>query len=128
MEPNRLMTNELALRALAIIAHALHRPTIDELVRLLGHDRDQLKAILEELSFLTIDDRTSEISFESDVFCKFATTKLRDRREQVIELIIHDLTSRPESNVTVSHLPLYFEQRGKLKEVSIVLYPIISQE
>ena len=67
--------------------------------------------MLSELLFLTIDDRTSEISFESDAFCKFATTELRDRREQVIDLIIDELTSRPESDVTVSHLPLYFEQR-----------------
>ena len=122
-EWNQVLNDELALRALAIIAHALHRPTIDELVRLLGHDSDRVKAMLAELSFLTIDDRTSEISFESDAFCKFATTKLRDRREQVIDLIIDELTSRPESDVTVSHLPLYFEQRGKLKEVLECLSP-----
>jgi hypothetical protein len=122
-EWKQVLNDELALQVLAIIAHALHRPTVEELTRLIGQDKDRVLAALEGISFLTIDNRTSEVSFESDAFCKFSTSKLRDRREQIIDLIIDDLTARPESEVAVSDLPVYFEQRGKLKEVLECLSP-----
>ena len=122
-EWNQVPNDKLVLQALAIIVHALHRPTIEELMRLLGQDKERVEAILAGISFITTDDRRAEVSFESDAFCKFATTKLRDQREQVIDLIIADLMARPESEITVSHLPVYFEQRGKLKEVLACLSP-----
>ena len=122
-EWNQILSNEIALKALAIVTHALHRPTVEELSRLLGHDRIQVKSILESLSFLTIDNRTSDVSFESDAFRKFAITKLQDRREQILDMIINDLVARPESVVSLSHLPSYFEQKGKLKEVLECLSP-----
>jgi hypothetical protein len=122
-EWNQVPHDELAMQALAIIAHALHRPTVEDLARLLGQDKDRVEAMLAAIAFLTIDHHTSEISFESDAFCKLATTKLRDQRERVIDLTIDDLIAGPESEATVSHLPLYFEQRGKLKEVLECLSP-----
>jgi hypothetical protein len=122
-EWKQVLNNGLALQALAIIAHALHHPTIEDLTRLLAHDKYQILYALAGLSFLAIDDRTLEVSFESDAFRKFSTIKLRDQREQVIDIIIDDLIARPESKFTVSHLPLYFEQRGKLKEVLECLSP-----
>jgi hypothetical protein len=127
-EWNQVLNDELALKALAIITHALHRPSVEELTRLIGQDKERVEATLAGITFLTIDDRTSEVSFESDAFRKFATTKLRDRRQQVIDLIIDDLTARPESEVTVSHLPVYFEQRGKLKEVLVSMQKSVIAE
>jgi hypothetical protein len=122
-EWNQVLNDEWALQALGIITHALHRPSVEELTRLIGQDKERVEAMLAGIAFLTIGERTSEVSFESDAFRKFATTQLRDRRQQVIDLIINDLTARPESEVTVSHLPMYFEQRGKLKEVLECLSP-----
>jgi ABC-type taurine transport system substrate-binding protein len=96
-EWNQVLNDELALQALAIITHALHRPSVEELTRLLGQDKERVEAMLAGIAFLTIGERTSEVSFVSDAFRKFATTQLRDRRQQVIDLIIDDLTARPES-------------------------------
>ena len=72
-EWNPVRDDEAALQTLAVIAHAQHRPTVEEIARLLGQGKEQVRATIESLAFLTIDDRASEVTFEPESFCKFAT-------------------------------------------------------
>lgn len=111
------------LQVLALIAHAEHRQTLNDIARLLGKDDEQIEKTITRLSFLEVDERTSEVSFREESFRKFAASKLRDQTESVIDRIITDLMTRKESEAAINTLPIYFEQRGRLREVLDYLSP-----
>lgn len=116
-EWKQVSIDESALLPLAILTHAQHHIKLEELARLLGKDSDEIGSIISGLTFLQMDENTFEISFVSELFRAFATGKLGDRREEVMDLIIDDLQSRHDTDVSISYLPDYLEQRGKLDGV-----------
>ncbi len=124
-EWQHVIGDHLAARILGILAHSRHRLTSHTLSDVLSLDHDTVRTRIATIPFLRLDPRTSYVSFVSQSFADFASSKMSDTKDVAIAMIVEHLTGRDanESSDDVDSVPGYLEESGKLEEVISFLSP-----
>ncbi len=73
-------------------------------------DEKEIENAFARLPFLTVSKKSNNWEFSSELFRKFAETKLRDSVRSANEIIVSNLLENPDSSVSLSQLPLYLER------------------
>jgi hypothetical protein len=74
---------------------------------------NQIADILAPLTFLDVPgSEQREIEFISDAYRQYAATKLVTYKERVNEIVIEWLLREPDSEESLSLLPIYFSESG----------------
>ncbi|MBI1924586.1 ATP-binding protein [Candidatus Poribacteria bacterium] len=110
-------------KLLAVIAYGRKGYPIEDLARILGLENTTIESFVQGLGFVTIDPQNNEVSFVSEAHRKHAANQLRNLKEEANNLLIDDLLKDPDSNTTLTHLPDYYEQAGRLNEILDYLTP-----
>ena len=110
-------------KILAVIAFDDNNHDISFIAKLFNTSGEQITRILKEVSFICIEPNNNEVNFVSTGFKNFARTKLMQYKDEVNDLIIDYLVSKPESEENLKFLPEYLEKAGKHNEVIQYLSP-----
>lgn len=117
------LDNPAQIDLLAIIAHDRKRHSVGDLARILDLDADLVQQLLQDLSFISIDQENCEVTFVSEDFRRFASEQLRHLRDRVSTLMIDDLFRNPDSALARQYLPDYLKQAGRLEDILDYLSP-----
>ena len=119
------VTDDLAQRIVAIVAHSRHQLTVSALSDLLSVADDVVADRLRAIPFLQLDHDTSYVSFVSPSLSAFASDKLSDARTTVINDLADHLFDRGTIDVpdATDSLPTYLQESGRLDEVISFLSP-----
>ena len=119
------VTDDLAQRIVAIVAHSRHQLTVSALSDLLSVADDVVADRLRAIPFLQLDHDTSYVSFVSPSLSAFASDKLSDTRTTVINELADHLFDRGTIDVpdATDSLPTYLQESGRLDEVISFLSP-----
>jgi len=115
--------DDVQLTMLAILAHDRRAHTLDDLARILEVQTTTLRNLLQDLGFVTLDTQSGQITFVSETFRRFARSQLGNRKKDVHDLLISDLLRVPDSEASMTHLPAYFQEAGRLEDLLEYLSP-----
>jgi len=110
-------------KALAILAFDQRRHSLDSLSKLCQTELSELSEKLTSCSFLEIKTNEQEVEYISDTFRRFARERLSTLRSQILETIISDLLTAPESQDSLAHLPGFLHQAGRYEDLLTYLSP-----
>jgi tetratricopeptide (TPR) repeat protein len=106
------------LSLLSMLAYSERRLSIPDLSRILCYPSDKIRAFIQPLGFVYVmDGEREEIVWISEGFRKFAQNKLVATKGTVTDLIINDLQLVPESEASLTYLPDYLKQTGRLEDL-----------
>ena len=119
------VTDELAERIVAIVAHSRHRLAVHSLSEVLGVGDEVVSARIGRIPFLQLDPDASYVSFISRAFANFASEKLSETKATVIDVLVKHLLEKgtDEGPEAVDSLPGYLQESGRLDEVISFLSP-----
>lgn len=121
---NVISKNSHAIKIiLAILSLDDNIHNIDFLAGVLNYSNEDIIKLLKEVSFICIDQSSFEISFVSNGFKKYVANKLSHYKDEVNDLIIKYLLSRPDCEENIKYLPIYLERAGRYNEVIQHLSP-----
>lgn len=100
---------------LAIIAFDDRLHSLTELSEMIEIDRESTAKLLD-LDFITISDISELVDFESDVFRRFAISKVPYTKTDVLNKIIAHLAEHPQYKLSL--LPQLFSQTNRLPELT----------
>jgi hypothetical protein len=104
---------EGGLELVAVLAHDRSKHTAVELASMFTKSSNQIADILAPLTFLDVPgSEQREIEFISDAYRQYAATKLVTYKERVNEIVIEWLLREPDSEESLSLLPIYFSESG----------------
>jgi hypothetical protein len=115
------MTFERALLATVCFAQKLY--TTGDIADIHSVDVECLINRIQALSFLYVDPNTAEVAFISEAHRRYAANQLRDLKEDATNLLIDHLLKNADSAMSLTYLPTYYEQAGKLGELINFLTP-----
>jgi hypothetical protein len=107
----------------AVLVHDRRTHTVDTLAALLGKPGSFIAARFDRFSFLSVDPETKQVAFVSEGYRRFAAKTLFMERAHVIDLVINELLSDPESHRALLYLPSYLHEAGRLDELLEYLSP-----
>ena len=111
------------MKLLAILAHDRKRHRIDDLARMLGVETAVIQELLQDWRFVNVDPQSCEVSLVSEAFRRFVANQLQHLRKEVNDLLISDLSGAPDSETSLSYLPVYLQQAGRLEDLLDYLSP-----
>lgn len=124
IEWKSIYDNDLQKKVLAVVALDNRKHTIKEISEILKEDLVVVQNLLLNLSFIRIDpSKDLEVKFVTESFRKFTAKKLISYNKLVNELIVDYLLKEPESNDSLTYLPIYLEQSGKYETLLDYLSP-----
>ena len=109
--------NEEISLLLAILVFSRSSYTIVDLASIINIDIVQIYNIVENLSFLSVNNNTHYISFTSELFRKYTSTKVRHLEKQVYRLLIDSLLKQDKNSEARSNLPVYMHKAGRFEEL-----------
>ena len=115
--------NDSQTKVLAVLAHDRKRHIVPDLARALGLPTEDVFRSVSRLSFVVVDPQTQEVSFISEAFRRFATTKLAHLKKDVTEWLITDLLHDPDSDNALALLPTYYDAAGRFDDLLTYLSP-----
>lgn len=115
--------NELLRNALAFLAFDRRRHSIDSLSRLCKTDKDALIDQLNCCAFIEQRNGGQDIEFADDVFSRYASDRLANVQDKILNSVISDLINDPESSDAMIHLPALFSKTGRYEELLTYLSP-----
>lgn len=123
LEWQQVENNPKLLTILALIVYTQHPLCLSDIARILKLNKQEFKLQLKTVTFINIEEKTEEINFISKSFTQFVNKKLNRERINIINLIIEDLISRPDSEATINNLPTYYLESNKFRNVLEILKP-----
>jgi hypothetical protein len=108
----------------ALLAHDRNKHTMTQLGTLFQITADDIRQALKSFSFLSVpSDSLREVEFVSDTYRRYAGERLRHLRGAVNEIVIDSLLRDPESEQSLSLLPVYLEDAGRDEALLSYLSP-----
>lgn len=111
------------LQMLAILAHDVRAHTVDQLARMIGVDEASALELLAHVGFLRVDAETKSVQFASDQIGGFVAHRTIRLRDRVVDGVIKDLLSRPDSDEALDYLPGYFSEAARYEDLLRFLSP-----
>jgi hypothetical protein len=116
--------SEKELEFIALLAHDRNKHTGAELASIFQVDYARIKGALERFTFLDVPESPhSEIEFVSDTYRKYACQRLARHKDLVNEMVIDWLLKTPDSDQSISLLPVYFQDAGEDEQLLSYLSP-----
>ena len=124
-EWQQTVTDPIAERIVAVVAHSRHRLTVPDLGEILRVGDDVVFDCLGRIPFLRLDTDESFVSFISGAFGDFAADKLSRTKATVIDQLVDHVLEKGKSERTqaVDSVPGYLQELGKPRDVISFLSP-----
>ncbi len=124
VEWNAVGHNKQRHELLALLAFDRSKHTIERLAHISCLSTSDIRALLQPLSFLTVDGQDDgPVGFVSESFRRFTGSKLQSLRGPVREKLIDWLLRRPESDEALSLLPRYLAEADRQEQLLAYLSP-----
>ena len=114
--------NAELMKVLALLVFARIDLSIDDVARISRVNVEIVSDYFAKLGFIT-DHKQCSLRFVSEQFRKYVEKQLFRYKEEIDNLIIDDLRSRPDSPISVTSLPMLLDQSGKYNELLSYLTP-----
>ena len=113
------VTDSIAERIVAVVAHSRHRLTLQDLGEVLRVGDDVIFDYLRRIPFLRIDPTASYVSFITGAFGDFAADKLSRTKTSVIDQLVDHVLKKDESEGTeaVDSVPGYLQELERPRDV-----------
>ncbi len=119
----QVVDSELLRNALAFLVFDQRRHSLESLSRLCKTDSATLKDKLDCCTFIEYKSDGRSIEFIDDVFSRYASKRLSNKRKDILDNIITDLFHNPESSDAMTHLPDLYHNAGRYEELLAYLSP-----
>lgn len=116
-------SNNTAVTLLAVIAFDKKVNTVVDLTRILNVSITEVTAILEKLSFISIEEDTKNVKYISEPFRKYVVNKLKDKKDMATNLIITELYANPLSGNSMNLLPAFLSETGNYGQLLNYMTP-----
>jgi hypothetical protein len=111
------------LRILGLLVFARTALTASDVVRVLGNSTTDVAALLRRIPFINSDPGTHALSIVGDTMRQFVVRKTERFRKELLDALIKDLQATPAARESLSTLPRYFQDAGRLQELVTYLTP-----
>lgn len=94
-----------------------------EIAEVLGLNEKSVVSQLSSLSFVSVDQDSSNVSFVSEAFRRYAAKKLSDLEAEVRDAVADYLIDNMESDRSIRHLPILLDDTGRYEKLIEILSP-----
>ena len=108
---------------MAVLAFDRRHHTVGSLSRASTSTDAHIKTLIEDCSFIAIDESTGQIAFISEDFARYARDRLETLRERALGAIIADLLDSTSEAETLNYLPGYLREAKRFDELLDYLSP-----
>jgi hypothetical protein len=115
--------NEKLLQSIGILAYDRKKHTLQNLSRILQVQTDFLETQFSNINFIVINEVSKEVDFVSEVFRKFVAKRLQYLRKIIIDILINDLLTIPNTQDALLLLPGYFSDAERYDDLLNYLSP-----
>lgn len=116
-------SNTKLISVLSIIAHDQKKYKLSELCQILKCEEGEICENICKLSFITLNEDTKEVGFITEAFRKFAENRLKDKKQETLDLLIDYMISNDDQEESLIQLPGYLEQVERYDELLNRLSP-----
>lgn len=114
---------EADLKVLGLLVFARTALTFSDIARLLHTPPDPVDALLRRIPFLHTDSATHVITVVGETMRQLVVRKTERFKQELLDALIKDLQDNPSVQESLSALPRYFQDAGRLQELVTYLTP-----
>lgn len=114
---------ETDLQALGLLVFARTAITSSDIARVLHAKQESVDALLRRIPFVHTDVETRVITIAGETMRQFVVRKTERYKSALLDALIQDLQHNPSARESLSALPRYFQDAGRLDELVTYLTP-----
>lgn len=115
--------SEADLQVLGLLVFARTALTSSDIARVLHVRQDSVDALVRRIPFVHTDSATRVITVVGETMRRFVLRKTERFKRDLLDALIKDLQDNPSVRESLSALPRYFQDAGRLQELVTYLTP-----